>query len=108
MVRVQDLPEETLFMIAGRATPVKMAPGHEICSQGDPADCIWLLHEGALRDLPLCFCLVMLTFHRKAQQLAHMSFCGDVIGKMQQVYCSQDVIKCEITNSKAHCVAIAT
>ncbi|KAL0047426.1 hypothetical protein WJX82_003095 [Trebouxia sp. C0006] len=42
----QDLPEETLFMIAGRATPVKMAPGHEICSQGDPADCIWLLHEG--------------------------------------------------------------
>ncbi|KAL0037532.1 hypothetical protein WJX77_001322 [Trebouxia sp. C0004] len=42
----QDLQEETLFMIAGRATPVKMAPGHEICSQGDPADCIWLLHEG--------------------------------------------------------------
>ncbi len=39
-------------MIAGRATPVKMAPGHEICSQGDPADCIWLLHEGTLRDLP--------------------------------------------------------
>ena len=43
---VQDLSEETQFMIAGRATPVKVAPGHEICSQGDPADCIWLLHEG--------------------------------------------------------------
>lgn len=43
---VQDLSEETQFMIAGRATPVKVAPGHEICAQGDPADCIWLLHEG--------------------------------------------------------------
>ena len=33
-------------MIVGRAKPVKVAPGHEICAQGDPADCIWLLHEG--------------------------------------------------------------
>ena len=42
-------------MIAGRAKPVKVAPGHEICAQGEPADCIWLLHEGAPSPLLLLF-----------------------------------------------------
>ncbi len=71
---VQDLPEETLFMIAGRATPVKVAPGHEICSQGDPADCIWLLHEGIPR-YPLSGTVCgHAQFPRKAQQLAYISF----------------------------------
>ena len=41
-------------MIAGRATPTKVAPGHEICAQGDPADCIWLLHEGVQYFHSLC------------------------------------------------------
>ncbi len=74
-------------MIAGRATPVKMAPGHEICSQGDPADCIWLLHEGTPTDLPPVSVSGHAQFHRKARQLAHMSFCGDIIGKMPKLYC---------------------
>lgn len=43
---VQELSEETQYMIAARAKPVKIAPGHELCSQGDSADCVWLLHEG--------------------------------------------------------------
>ena len=98
-VCLQDLQEETLFMIAGRATPVKMAPGHEICSQGDPADCIWLLHEGTPRGLPpvsVCLCVFLsvclpVCGHaqslRKAQQLVHMSSWGDVVGKKHQVYC---------------------
>ena len=38
-------------MIAGRSKPSKVPPGHEICAQGDPADCIWLLHEGLSSDL---------------------------------------------------------
>ena len=66
-------------MIAGRATPVKMAPGHEICSQGDPADCIWLLHEGTPTDLPPVFVCGHVDFFSKAQQLAHIT--------MQKVYC---------------------
>lgn len=70
-------------MIAGRATPVKMAPGHEICSQGDPADCIWLLHEGTPQTFLLVLSVVMLRFHSNAQQLAHMRFCGHVIDKVQ-------------------------
>lgn len=43
---LQELSEETQYMIAARAKPVKIAPGHEICSQGDSADSVWLLHEG--------------------------------------------------------------
>ena len=43
---LQDLEEEIQYMIAGRSKPSKVPPGHEICAQGDPADCIWLLHEG--------------------------------------------------------------
>ena len=44
-------------MIAGRSKPSKVPPGHEICAQGDPADCIWLLHEGTF-SLNLCDALV--------------------------------------------------
>lgn len=41
----QDLNEEVQFLIPSNGKPVKVAPGHNICRQGDTADCIWLLHE---------------------------------------------------------------
>ncbi|KAL3138951.1 hypothetical protein ABBQ32_005763 [Trebouxia sp. C0010 RCD-2024] len=43
---LKDLSPEVQYMITGRARPTKVPPGHEICVQGDVADCIWLLHEG--------------------------------------------------------------
>ena len=48
---VQDLKEEVQFLIASNGKPLKVAAGHNICRQGDSADCIWLLHEGAA----ICF-----------------------------------------------------
>ena len=73
-------------MIAGRATPVKMAPGHEICSQGDPADCIWLLHEGTPRSLPPGFGCLHAQFPSKAQQLAYINVHGQALGNQQKLY----------------------
>ena len=46
MSYVQDLDEEVQFLIAARGIPLQVAPGHELCAQGDAADCVWLLHEG--------------------------------------------------------------
>ena len=45
-VHVQDLDEQVQFLIAARGIPLQVAPGHELCAQGDAADCVWLLHEG--------------------------------------------------------------
>lgn len=55
---VQDLDEEVQFVIAARGTPLQVAPGHELCAQGDAADCVWLLHEGtgALFLYHACIC----------------------------------------------------
>ncbi|DBA74007.1 hypothetical protein WJX77_011223 [Trebouxia sp. C0004] len=44
----RDLDEEVQFLIAARGIPLQVAPGHELCAQGDAADCVWLLHEGEL------------------------------------------------------------
>ncbi|KAA6417271.1 MAG: cyclic nucleotide-binding [Trebouxia sp. A1-2] len=44
----RDLDEQVQFLIAARGIPLQVAPGHELCAQGDAADCVWLLHEGEL------------------------------------------------------------
>lgn len=43
---MQGLEEEIQFLIAARGKPLQVAPGHEVCAQGDAAVCVWLLHEG--------------------------------------------------------------
>jgi CRP-like cAMP-binding protein len=45
---VQDLDADLQFLIAAHAKPHKVAAGHQICAEGAPADCIWMLHEGEL------------------------------------------------------------
>ena len=46
LVLEQDLNEEVQFLIVSNGRPIKVAPGHNICRQGDMADNIWLLHQG--------------------------------------------------------------
>ena len=48
---LQDLHEDHQFLIAARARPVMVAPGHDICVEGSPADCIWLMHTGTVAAL---------------------------------------------------------
>lgn len=61
---VQDLKEEVQFLIASNGKPLKVAAGHNICRQGDSADCIWLLHEGAAICLAArCFVVTLSCSH---------------------------------------------
>ena len=53
---MQGLEEEIQFLIAARGKPLQVAPGHEVCAQGDAADCVWLLHEGMLGSTRVCVC----------------------------------------------------
>lgn len=34
----------------GRLTPESIPAGHDICKEGDDADCLWLLQEGEQQD----------------------------------------------------------
>ena len=33
-------------MVAGRLIPESVPAGHDICREGDDAECLWLLQEG--------------------------------------------------------------
>lgn len=57
LVDLQGLNEEVQFLIAARGKPQQVAPGHEVCTQGDAADCVWLLHEGEKKKTALTPCL---------------------------------------------------
>ena len=38
--------ERALKVFVGRLTPESIPAGHDICKEGDDADCLWLLQEG--------------------------------------------------------------
>lgn len=44
------LPEGAKTRLAARLTPQMVPPGHDLCQEGDDADCLWILQEG---DPPL-------------------------------------------------------
>ena len=52
---LQDLDSKVQRMIAMQVKPLRVGPGHHICSQGSPADSLWLLQEGKplLLHMPL-------------------------------------------------------
>ena len=39
-------PERTLYQVASRMTPYRYGPGHDLASEGDPADRLWVMLEG--------------------------------------------------------------
>lgn len=47
----QDLDSKVQRMIAMQVRPLRVGPGHHICSQGSPADSLWLLQEGSVVTL---------------------------------------------------------
>eukprot|EP00891_Asterochloris_glomerata_P008763 jgi/Astpho2/8763/Aster-05321 len=45
------LNERALKVFVGRLTPESIPAGHDICKEGDDADCLWLLQEGEVLAL---------------------------------------------------------
>ena len=43
-----QLPEDAKTRLAARLTPQMVPPGHDLCQEGDDADCMWILQEGVL------------------------------------------------------------
>lgn len=41
-----ELPEGAKTRLAARLTPQMIPPGHDLCQEGDDADCMWILQEG--------------------------------------------------------------
>eukprot|EP00878_Enallax_costatus_P020054 GHUV01021184.1.p1 GENE.GHUV01021184.1~~GHUV01021184.1.p1 ORF type:complete len:549 (+),score=143.41 GHUV01021184.1:1031-2677(+) len=44
----RGLEQTVKEQLASRLVPVEVAPGHELCREGDEADCLWLLQEGEM------------------------------------------------------------
>lgn len=42
------VPDALLHDMAAAMAPVTVFPGHDLCEQGEVADCLWLMHEGEL------------------------------------------------------------
>ncbi len=49
-----QLPEGAKTRLAARLTPQMVPPGHDLCQEGDDADCMWILQEGNLPLLLRC------------------------------------------------------
>ena len=43
---MQDLDGEMQRTVAMQSQPVRVSAGHSICTQGSPADSLWILQEG--------------------------------------------------------------
>ena len=41
------LKPEARRVVASRLTPVSLPAGHDLCVEGDEADCLWILQHGA-------------------------------------------------------------
>ena len=41
-----ELAEDAKARLAARLTPQMIPPGHDLCQEGDEADCMWILQEG--------------------------------------------------------------
>ncbi len=48
-VYLRELDDKQRYALAGMMVPLSVAPGQELCMPGDPADSIWLLHDGELQ-----------------------------------------------------------
>ncbi|DBA70723.1 TPA: hypothetical protein ACH3X2_012094 [Trebouxia sp. C0005] len=46
-----QLPEGAKTRLAARLTPQMVPPGHDLCQEGDDADCMWILQEGEVLAL---------------------------------------------------------
>ena len=49
---LQQLDKLSRQLLAAQMTPRMVAPGHDLCLQGDPADRMWLLQDGA-QSMPI-------------------------------------------------------
>ena len=45
-VSCSQLPEGAKTRLAARLSPQMVPPGHDLCQEGDDADCMWILQEG--------------------------------------------------------------
>ena len=45
-VSCSQLPEGAKTRLAARLSPQMIPPGHDLCQEGDDADCMWILQEG--------------------------------------------------------------
>ena len=54
MAKCSQLPEGAKTRLAARLTPQMVPPGHDLCQEGDDADCLWILQEGMLPLLLRC------------------------------------------------------
>lgn len=45
---LSDVDDKTLYLIASKMTPFRLGPGMDLCTEGDMADRLWVLLEGAL------------------------------------------------------------
>ena len=48
LAKCSQLPEGAKTRLAARLTPQMVPPGHDLCQEGDDADCMWILQEGML------------------------------------------------------------
>lgn len=48
---LSDVDDKTLYLIASKMTPFRLGPGMDLCTEGDMADRLWVLLEGALAVL---------------------------------------------------------
>lgn len=46
---LRELDDTQRFALSGMLVPVDLTPGMELCLHGDPADKVWLLHEGEVQ-----------------------------------------------------------
>ncbi|KAL4446679.1 hypothetical protein ABPG77_007923 [Micractinium sp. CCAP 211/92] len=43
---LRELDDKTLYLLASKMTPFRFGPGHDLVTEGDPADRFWILVEG--------------------------------------------------------------
>ena len=62
--------------ITGLVWARSLAPGHEICRQGETADCMWILGDGEARaNQTICLCTVVITCaHVRSSLHFHLAF----------------------------------
>ena len=53
MTCCSNLHETAKSRLASRLKPIMIPPGHDLCHEGDPADCLWILQEGATGCPPI-------------------------------------------------------
>jgi hypothetical protein len=45
------LPAPARRRLAACVSPVTLLPGHDLCGEGEPVDCLWILQEGSVMAL---------------------------------------------------------